>query len=97
MATLTTSQQTAHMRTTPTITLTGTGTAWTPGTPGSPTFTVSGGAGASITAQQVLTATTATITLQTGTATGALTITDPSTGATAVITLRPTTWRKWPI
>jgi lysophospholipase L1-like esterase len=69
------------------ITLTGTGTAWTAGTPGSPTFTLSGGTGASITAQSVASATSATITVTAGSATGPLTITDPGTGATATITV----------
>ena len=69
------------------ITLTGTGTSWTAGTPGSPTFTLSGGTGASITAQSVVSSTSATVTLTAGSATGALTITDPSTSATATVTV----------
>lgn len=59
------------------IALTGSGTAWTPGTPGSPTFTVDHG---TISAQEVLTATTATITYCPGNYLGSATITDPSTG-----------------
>ena len=95
MATIALSQQTGHLNAAPTVTVTGTGTAWTPGTPGSPTFTLSGGTGASITAQTVVSATVATLTLATGSSTGVLTITDPSTGATATITLRPSTYHKW--
>jgi lysophospholipase L1-like esterase len=71
------------------ITLTGVGTAWTPGTPGSPTFTLSGGSGASITAQTVASTTSATITVTAGSALGTLTVTDPSTGATTTITVDP--------
>lgn len=73
-----------------TITLTGTGTAWSAGTPGTPTFTLSGGTGASITAQVVASATSATITVSAGSATGTLTITDPSTSLTATITVTNT-------
>jgi hypothetical protein len=66
------------------ITVTGTGTSWTPGTPGSPTFTASAGA---ITAQTVNSATSATLTYSAPGATGSVTITDPSTGATAILTI----------
>ena len=67
------------------VTLTGIGTSWTPGTPGSPTFTLtSTGTGASITAQTVASTTSATLTITAGTA-GVITITDPGTGATATI------------
>ncbi len=69
------------------ITLSGTGTSWTAGTPGTPTFTLSGGTGASITSQTITDATHATITLNAGSATGALTITDPSTSATTSVTV----------
>ena len=69
------------------VTITGTNTSWTSGTPGSPTFTVSGGTGASITAQTITSATSATLTLSAGSALGALTITDPSTSTTASITV----------
>lgn len=68
-------------------TLTGQNTAWTPGTPGSPTFTLtSTGTGASIVSQVVNSATSATLTINAGTA-GVITITDPSTGATATISV----------
>jgi len=67
-----------------TLTLTGTGTSWTPGTPGSPSFTLSGLAGASIVSQSVASATSATLVIATGSSTGELTITDPSCSATAV-------------
>lgn len=70
------------------VTLTGTNTAWTVGQPGAPTFTVNHG---TITAQEVLTATTATLTYCPGSYLGAITFTDPSTGATAgaVVTSDP--------
>lgn len=59
------------------VVLTGTGTAWTPGTPGSPTFTISTtGSGAAITAQVVNSATQATLTVSAGTS-GVITIGDP--------------------
>ena len=67
--------------------LTGLGTSWTPGTPGSPTFTIAGGTGASITARTVASATAATLTINTGSATGTLTFTDPVTGNTCGVTL----------
>lgn len=57
--------------------LTGTGTSWTPGTPGSPAFTVDHG---TISGQTVLTATTATVTYCPASYLGMATITDPSTG-----------------
>jgi hypothetical protein len=69
------------------ITLTGTNAAWSAGTPGSPTFTVSGGTGSSITAQTVTSQTGATITLSAGSTAGSLTVTDPSTGSTTNITV----------
>lgn len=71
-----------------TITLTGTATSWTPGSPGSPTFTLTGSNGAtgySIVSQTVASTTSATITINPGTAGGTLTITDPSTGSTAIV------------
>lgn len=70
------------------VNLVGTGTSWTTGTPGSPTFTVSGVAGVSITAQTVSSTTTAQITLTTGSTSGTLTITDPSTSQTTTIQVR---------
>jgi lysophospholipase L1-like esterase len=69
------------------ITLTGTNTTWSSGTPGSPTFTLTGGTGASITAQTVASATSATLTISAGSATGTLTITDPASGYTQTITV----------
>lgn len=70
------------------IDLTGTATSWTPGVPGSPTFTVDHG---TISAQEVLTATTARITYCPGNYLGAVTFTDPSTGMTvgAIVTSDP--------
>lgn len=64
------------------LALTGTGTAWTPGTPGSPTFTTSRG---TITAQVVADATHATLTVDFGNYLGPVTFTDPSTGETDTI------------
>lgn len=102
MATLNLSRHRARARTTITVGLIGTGTAWTPGTPGTPVFTLTGGTGASITSQTVNTATTATLTINTGTALGNLTITDPSTNATQLLTIErathnrivPLPWRR---
>jgi hypothetical protein len=71
--------------TTPTITLTGTNTIWTQETAAG-LFSVSGGTGASIGTPTITTDTAGTVTLTVGTATGTLTITDNSTGATASFT-----------
>jgi hypothetical protein len=68
-----------------TANLIGTGTAWTSGTPGAPTFTLAGGTGASIVSQTVVDASHAVLVLAGGTALGLLTITDPSTSTTATI------------
>lgn len=65
------------------IALTGFGTSWTTGTPGSPTFALSGCATASITAQTVTSATAATITVTAGTTDCTVTVTDPNDSATA--------------
>ncbi len=88
-------EQSVHMATTDdyvtlsstgnSIALVGTHTSWSAGTPGTPTFTVSGGTGAAITAQTVTDATHATLTFSAGSATGDVTITDPTGNATAVI------------
>ena len=64
------------------VSLTNSVANWTAGTPGSPTFTISGVAGVSITSQSVSNATTATITVATGATEGVAVITDPSTNAT---------------
>ncbi len=64
------------------INLTGNATGWTAGTPGTPTFSVSGVTGASISSQTVSDATHASLSIVTGTATGTLTITDPSHSTT---------------
>ena len=73
------------------IALTGTGTSWTNGSPGSPVFTLSGSAQgatpAAITAQTVTSATTATVTLTTGSAVQSLTLADPSGGAATTVTV----------
>lgn len=62
-----------------TLHLTGIATTWTPGTPGSPTFAVDSG---TISDQEVLTPTTATVTYCPGSFLGTATFTDPSTGKT---------------
>jgi len=71
------------------LTFTGVATAWTPGTPGSPTFTVDHGV---LSDQEVLTATTATATYDPQNFLGNATFADPSTGATCivVVTSNPT-------
>lgn len=75
------------------IALTGFGTSWTSGTPGSPMFALSGCPTASITAQTVTSATAATITVTAGTTDCTATITDPSDSATATFTVHtPQTW-----
>lgn len=66
-----------------TVTLSGTGTAWTGGT----TFSLSGVAGCSITSTTVSSATSATLTISTGTSTGTLTIADSVDSATAAVTV----------
>jgi hypothetical protein len=66
-----------------TLTLSGTGTAWKTG---APTFTVSGGTGASIGSPTITGVDTATATLTPGSAAGTLTITDP-TGGTDTVTV----------
>ncbi len=68
-----------------TLTLTGTGTSWTSGTPGSPTFTVSGG---TITAQVVPSATSATLTYSAPSGVGTVTITDPRHGPNGIADYR---------
>ena len=65
------------------LTLTGVGTSWTPGTPGSPTFTASAG---TITAQVIASTTSATLTY-TAPAGGPVTLTDPGTSDTATLTI----------
>jgi lysophospholipase L1-like esterase len=66
------------------ITLTGVGSSWTPGTPGSPTFTVSGGTKNS---QSVASTTSASMSYDAPASAGSVTVTDPSTGDTAVLTV----------
>lgn len=62
------------------LVFTGTGTNWTPGTPGSPTFTVDHG---TLSDQLVGSTTDAGAIYDPGTYLGAVVFTDPSTGATA--------------
>lgn len=75
------------------ITVTGTGTAWTPGTPGSPTFTITGVVGAEVISQVVNTATSATLIVRgsTGGNTGTLIISDGSviSNGISVVALNP--------
>lgn len=66
------------------VTITGTGTQWTPGTPGSPTFTATAG---TIASQSVASGTSATIHYNAPSTVGLVTITDPGTGATATLSI----------
>jgi len=66
------------------LTLTGTATSWTAGTPGAPSFTVSDG---SITAQVIHSATSATLTYSAPSSSGSVTIADPSSGVTTLLTV----------
>lgn len=66
------------------VNLRGGSTAWTPGAPGVPTFSLSGVTGVTDT-QVVSTANDAALTIATGAGYGPLTITDPSTGASCII------------
>jgi hypothetical protein len=74
------------------VQVTGESTNWTPGTPGSPTFTISGVSGAAITSQVVNTPTSATLTVtaSTGGAVGVAEISD-GTIVAPVITVTPPT------
>ena len=83
--TLALSPTTGFTGSTPTLTLTGTNTIWLAETAAG-LFTESGGTGASIATPTVTTNTAATDVLTVGSATGTLTITDASTGATASFT-----------
>jgi hypothetical protein len=76
-----------------TLTLKGTGTSWTPGSPGTPVFTLSGGTGAAIVGgtQVITTAGDATLQINAGSAPAILTLTDPVSGATAQISVIGTT------
>jgi hypothetical protein len=66
------------------VNLHGTGSEanWTPGIPGSPTFTVDHGV---FTAQEVVSSTTVAFTYDPGDFLGTITVTDPSTGATDTV------------
>jgi hypothetical protein len=66
------------------LTLTGAAGNWTPGTPGSPTFTVNHG---TISAQTVNSSTSATLTYCPGAFLGTATFTDPTSGQTATVTV----------
>lgn len=70
-----------------TVTITGTNTSWTAGTPGTPIFTLTGGTEASITAQTIIDSTHATLTISAGSTVGTVTITDPNTNTTANISV----------
>lgn len=74
-----------------TVVVTGVGTTWTPGNPGSPTFSVSGVTGAAITSQVINSATSATLTMtaSTGGNIGIALITDGSIIAPG-ISINPT-------
>lgn len=69
------------------LTLSGTSTPWTSGTPGGPTFTVANsnsGTGTAATAQSVASTTSATVTVTAG-GKGTITVMDPDSGATATV------------
>jgi Bacterial Ig-like domain len=79
-----------------TLTVTGVGSAFTSGTPGSPSFTLSGVAGVTKVSQTVTSSTSATIVVTTGSGTGTLTISDGIVSATLAVnattfTLSPAT------
>jgi hypothetical protein len=65
-----------------TVSFVGVGTAWTTGTPGTPTFTVDHG---TLSDQEVTSATAATATYTPGNFLGTATFADPSTGATDTV------------
>jgi hypothetical protein len=67
-----------------TVTLTGTNTSWLTT---NPTFTISGGTGASITNQTINSDTSVTLTINAGSSANTLTITDPNNNTTATITV----------
>ncbi len=67
-----------------TLTLLGVGTAWTPGTPGDPEFTVSAG---TITGQTIEAADRAVLTYDSPTTPQFVTITDPNYGRTCLLTV----------
>ena len=70
-----------------TIVLTGNATTWTAGTPGSPTFSISGGTGTTITSQTVSNSTSATLTISAGSAVGTFKIIAPDSNASTTITV----------
>jgi lysophospholipase L1-like esterase len=79
------STSTIQVGTTTTIGLTGINTSWSAGNPGSPLFVLSGGAGAGIISQAVIDGTHATLSVNSGSATSTLTITDPANGDTVTL------------
>ncbi|WP_422932044.1 hypothetical protein [Singulisphaera sp. PoT] len=84
-----------NLNTPTTVVVTGVGTSWTAGTPGVPLFTLSGVAGAMITSQQVLSPTSATVTIAGIPNTGKLTLTDPLSGSTAILGVKRASAMKW--
>ncbi len=87
LITITPSTTTIMQGATTSITLTGNATGWSTGTPGTPTFTVTGGNGAAIQSQSVADSLSASIVLYAGSATGTLIITDPLSSATTSVTV----------
>jgi hypothetical protein len=81
---LTISPATAVATVATTFTLTGVGTNWTSGTPGTPAFTISGG---SISSQTITSATSATINTTMPMGAQIIQVTDPSTNAQANISV----------
>ena len=82
-----TSTSTVLQNSTTTLTIIGNATTWTPGTPGTPTFTLSGGSGSSIVSQVISSATTSSIVIGAGRSVGTLILTDPLCGATTSLTV----------
>ncbi len=67
------------------VIINGASTAWSAGNPGSPTFTLSGGSGASIVSQTISSSTQATLVINAGGSVGTLILRDPSSTATTSI------------
>lgn len=95
MAALAVSPQTVTVGATAQLALTGTGTAWTPGTPGVPAFTVNRGV---IASQRVTGPTTAVLTYTAPGPAGPVTFTDPSAvpASTAVVNVVARKYRWYP-
>jgi hypothetical protein len=69
------------------VTVIGVNTSWTAGTPGTPTFSLTGGNSASIVSQIISGSTSAILNINSGSATGTLIITDPSSNSTTSVSV----------